>query len=372
MVGGYQDSVIGSFSFIGGGFWNSAGGTSSVVVGGEQNKATGASSFVGGGEDNSASGLGSCIVGGMINQANGQRSVVGGGWVNQAFSDYSTVSGGYFNIASGIASTITGGSNNRASGDYAIVGGGNRDTASGQFSAVLGGVDNHASGNYSTICGGDSNTAGGNFSWVGGHRMKLGISAHRTFAWGYDASASPTIINTSDAFLIGPVGNTYRVGINLSSPTYALQLPNNSATSVGQARANAWTTYSDRRIKSEIEPVEDALSTVLRLRPVHYFQHNSWWNPKTGELVIASDGVYNYGFIAQELYDVLPEVAHKPEDPSKDLWGVDYTRLVPILTAAVQELSRENETLRAKVSHLESLEARIAALEAVLQTQHLK
>lgn len=40
---------------------------------------------------------------------------------------------------------------------------------------------------------------------------------------------------------------------------------------------------------------------------------------------------------AQALYKVIPEAVSKPEDESKDLWAVDYTRIIPVLVKSVQQ-----------------------------------
>jgi hypothetical protein len=58
----------------------------------------------------------------------------------------------------------------------------------------------------------------------------------------------------------------------------------------------------------------------------------------------------NVGLIAQDVLAVLPEAV--TED--RGYYGVKYTELVPLLVAAIQELSAKND----------ALEARLAALEA--------
>jgi hypothetical protein len=110
----------------------------------------------------------STIGGGYSNTASGSSSIVGGGDTNTASSQYTTVSGGYFNTASDTAATVGGGDTNTASGIYSIVGGGRYNTASSQYSTIGGGDTNTASGRWSVINGGRNNTASGFFSTVSG------------------------------------------------------------------------------------------------------------------------------------------------------------------------------------------------------------
>jgi hypothetical protein len=37
---------------------------------------------------------------------------------------------------------------------------------------------------------------------------------------------------------------------------------------------------------------------------------------------------------------------HKPKDETQDLWSVDYMKLVPVLTKAIQEQQSEIEALQ--------------------------
>ena len=60
----------------------------------------------------------------------------------------------------------------------------------------------------------------------------------------------------------------------------------------------------------------------------------------------------SYGFVAQELKDVVPEATKVPEKEG-DMWGVRNTRIVPMLVKAVQEQQTLIETLEAKVKALE-------------------
>ncbi len=166
-----------------------------------------------------------------------------------------------------------------------------------------------------------------------------------------------------------------RVGINDTAPTYALELPNNATVSVGQARANAWITYSDSRVKKEQRELEYGLSEVLNINPKSYEHFASDF--EDGELVLKEGtGKRQIGFIAQEIYDIIPEATYKPANENEDLWSVDYEKLIPVtvnaikeLNAKVEELSEENAKLKAQLDQYASLEARLRILEGKTTTE---
>lgn len=104
---------------------------------------------------------------------------------------------------------------------------------------------------------------------------------------------------------------------------------------------NGTINTSDRRAKHSIETVEDALGTVLKLRPVSY----QWIdNPEDQR---------HYGLIAQEVQEVMPEVVHVPEDPEAML-GLKYTELVPVLIRSIQQQQAQIEALEKRLAELES------------------
>ncbi len=148
------------------------------------------------------------------------------------------------------------------------------------------------------------------------------------------------------------IRGTARVGIGtVVAPTYALELANNTTNARGRARANAWITYSDGRIKSHRKPLSYGLQTILQLQPLEYQHHNSGHDTE-GNIQISEVATKDMGFIAQEVHQLIPEIVHQPTDEQKDLWSMDYTRLVPVLTKAIQE----------QQSKLEQLEKRKQAL----------
>ena len=87
------------------------------------------------------------------------------------------------------------------------------------------------------------------------------------------------------------------------------------------------TAFSDRRLKTEIKTIEDALEKVKRLRGVNF----------------TKDDKYSIGVIAQEVQDIIPEVVNT----DGEYLSVAYGNLVGLLIEAIKELS-------AKVDRLEN------------------
>ena len=100
--------------------------------------------------------------------------------------------------------------------------------------------------------------------------------------------------------------------------------------------AGAWTNASDARLKNSITDIKYGLSAVMDTQPRSY---------KMNDL----EGEY-FGFIAQELQTVLPEVVSG--DPEKQL-GVDYGSLVAVAFKAIQEQQAIIESLTQRITALE-------------------
>jgi len=99
----------------------------------------------------------------------------------------------------------------------------------------------------------------------------------------------------------------------------------------------AFNTTSDYRLKESVAPLTGGLARVNALKPSIY----KW----------KSDGSNGEGFIAHELAEVVPlavtgEKDAVNEDGSIKPQGVDLSRVVPILVAAIKELSAEVNALK--------------------------
>jgi len=121
---------------------------------------------------------------------------------------------------------------------------------------------------------------------------------------------------------------------------------NSSGTSVGAITHNSsnttYSTTSDYRVKENVKDLTGAIERIFRLNPCRF---NFTESP---DLTVD-------GFIAHEVQDVVPEavVGNKDdinEDGSYKLQGIDQSKLVPLLTAALQEALQKIETLEQRLS----------------------
>lgn len=95
------------------------------------------------------------------------------------------------------------------------------------------------------------------------------------------------------------------------------------------------TAYSDRRIKKDIEPIRNALDTILKLKGVTFNR--------------ISDGKKGRGFIAQEVEEVYPELVHT-EVSGEHMKSVAYGNFSGDIVEALREL---NDRLTAIEKRLE-------------------
>ena len=155
----------------------------------------------------------------------------------------------------------------------------------------------------------------------------------------------------------------------IDDPDYALELPQSASNGEGKGLAYAWTTYSDNRVKSKQTSLDYGLEDVLQLTPKSYFQHNSRWENEI--LVIDQDGgKETIGLIAQEVYDIIPEVVNKPEDENVELWSMNYEKLVPVLINAIREqqemIEQLDQSLMEEKEEKENLNVRLEKIEKLL------
>lgn len=112
-----------------------------------------------------------------------------------------------------------------------------------------------------------------------------------------------------------------------------------SSNAVGAYNATGWVHSSDERLKTNIEPLENALDKIIRLQGVSY----NWKTlPNSNNQI---------GFIAQEVEKVFPEVIAKDD-------GGNYSMAIQNLVAPIVEAIKEQQTkIKEKdgsIKHLQS------------------
>jgi hypothetical protein len=112
-----------------------------------------------------------------------------------------------------------------------------------------------------------------------------------------------------------------------------------------------WVNASDKRLKSDLRPLQGSLQQLLGLRGMHY----TITVPKrAADGSVSSHARPQYGLIAQEVETLFPELVSEKalfiNTGDATLYKtVDYVQLIPVMVEAIRELSAEVERLRALV-----------------------
>ena len=152
-------------------------------------------------------------------------------------------------------------------------------------------------------------------------------NASNVKGFGVENSTGSTFCSRSgDAALFVNRVDTTGAVINMKSATVTV------GSIAVTSSATAYNTSSDYRLKNSVVPMTIGLATVNALKPVTYK-----WNADN------SDGE---GFIAHELQSVIPHAVTGEKDAVNEdgtikSQGVDYSKIVVHLVAAIQELKAE-------------------------------
>ena len=170
-------------------------------------------------------------------------------------------------------------------------------------------------------------------------------------------SGGNLLVGTSSTFDVTAGATTQLSGqcavYNGGSPNTLMSFYNSTqAARVGFIGSNgnstSYNSGSDYRLKENVTNISAAAAAVQSLRPVTF----TWKvSPETGTFS---------GFIAHELQGVWPEAVVGEKDAicsdgvTPDYQMVDQSKLVPLLTAALQEALTEIASLKARLTALEA------------------
>jgi hypothetical protein len=150
------------------------------------------------------------------------------------------------------------------------------------------------------------------------------LSNNRFYIMRHNNSAAGIVAMT----IVRDNGN---VGIGTTSPGAKLQVGENGDGTV--ALANSHDTFSDRRYKENIRPMENVLDLTRAIEGVRF----NW----------KKNGKSSIGFIAQDIEEVLPEIVDTDEAGYK---SVDYSRVVAVLVEAVKEQQKIIEQQKSAIA----------------------
>ncbi len=98
---------------------------------------------------------------------------------------------------------------------------------------------------------------------------------------------------------------------------------------------NDVTAFSDKRLKTDIKNIDNALSKVTKMQGVYYKRND------------IDDAREQVGVLAQDIEEVLPQVVLTADDDFKTK-SVDYGKICAVLIESIKELKAEIDQLKGK------------------------
>jgi hypothetical protein len=153
-----------------------------------------------------------------------------------------------------------------------------------------------------------------------------------------------SFVGTSNTFDVGVTAGSW--GIADSGVAYIFKVSQSgnvyvSTLGTGLVYSNAGTLTStnpsDSRLKDNITDLQYGLNEILQLRPVSY----NWKNDNINQ-------GKQFGFIAQEVQEVMPELVKEFETEEGNRLGLDKEGIYSALVNAIKELKAEIEILKNK------------------------
>jgi len=211
----------------------------------------------------------------------------------------------------------------------------------------------NASGNVGI--GTEAPTSGYALTVNGSQRVIGTLQVDNNLGWSIEDNAGEGIIllNSDNSTMVQPGPNMFRV-VNHASTANNFIIYDNGTFYLG-----GFT--SDSRIKLFQKPLSYGLKDVLKLKPKKYLRVEPELNGKSDKLVINKNkGKEDIGLVAQEVYQIMPELVTKPRFEEKELWGLNYNGVTAVLVKAIQEQQSEFEKQQQQI---DSLKKEIAELK---------
>jgi hypothetical protein len=215
--------------------------------------------------------------------------------------------------------------------------------------------NNNTTGGENTFLGahaGYFNSTGNNNTYVGNFAGQYSTTGSNNLFLGFNADAATS--NLSNAIAIGAG--------SIVTASNSVIIGNASITSIGGQVG--WGTFSDRRLKTNIQEEKLGLDFILKLNPMKY-QYSA----------LGQEDTFYSGLIAQDVEFLLKEMnlqfsgLVKPKNDS-DFYSIRYAEFVVPLINAIQEqqiqidkLKKQNEILLLELQKINELEERLKKIE---------
>ncbi|MBO4371510.1 MAG: tail fiber domain-containing protein [Bacteroidales bacterium] len=203
------------------------------------------------------------------------------------------------------------------------------------------GIGSVAIGNYVEVSGDNSMGIGNNINISGTNSLTVGLFNDKSVKGLFDVGGGNDEDSRKTVFSVTKTKVTITGDLSVN----------------GDVTATGTVTPSDRRLKTNITPLEKSLDKVMKLNGVTFN-----WDKSVKRNANASTAL-QYGFIAQEIEKVIPELVTEGSDGYKT---VNYMGVIPVLTQAIQEQQQEIEQLKDENKKLnETVEALLKRVEAL-------
>lgn len=192
---------------------------------------------------------------------------------------------------------------------------------------------------YNGIIAGASNTSSGYFATYNNSGVRIGLNGWydgATYYAGYTDSTDPIGIYTNGTARIYVKGDG-NVGVATTSSAYTFDVN-------GTIHYTTLTASSDRRFKTNVNPITNALDRLDKINPVR-FEWNKFVNDRRNGYELNKP---TFGVMAQDVQAVFPELVTtwKLSDDCSDALSVNYEKLIPILIAAIKELKAQLDAIK--------------------------
>jgi hypothetical protein len=242
---------------------------------------------------------------------------------------YTNSTGQYNTFIGTSAGNLTTGGNNQFIGNGAgrSVTSGSGNSIIGNYSGNQGGLDIRTLSNYIVLSDGDGNPRVYSYSSSGGCILAMQGQTSTTYGLLVARNSSGTDAGYLTMGQQNGPGSTYdHVWALVNNAGARMYVQNISAGVYLSQGGTSWTSNSDERLKTDLQPIENAAQKVSTLRAV------------TGRFIADDEAVSRAFLIAQDVQAVLPQ-AVDASDPEK--LGVQYSDVIPLLVAAIKELKAE-------------------------------
>jgi hypothetical protein len=153
------------------------------------------------------------------------------------------------------------------------------------------------------------------------------------------SKANNALANTNGVIFGGIMYITANLGIGLTTT------PSANLHVVGDivATSDITSAYSDERLKVILSPVKNALDKIDTLDTFYY-------RPNKIAIELGMKNEEQVGISAQQIQKILPQVV-KNAPIGQGYLTIQYERIVPLLIAAIQELSIEVDSLKKQINN---------------------